>query len=65
VLGFFWAKNLQKAISFFRKKIFCHKYFIFLKTINHKLVFQERIATIIIIIDENFEETSKTDPKTI
>jgi hypothetical protein len=37
---FFGVENLQKATSFFLKRIFCHKYFylkFFLKK-NHKLI---------------------------
>jgi hypothetical protein len=58
---FFWAKNLQKEISFFFEKgIICHKFVFFLKDSKkyHKLIFKENI-TIVITIDHNFEETSE------
>jgi hypothetical protein len=56
------GKNLQMESSFFKKRIFCGIYIYiiwFFSEKNYKLNSQERIATIIITIDYNFEETFK------
>jgi hypothetical protein len=57
-----WAKNLQKATSFFLKGNILLQFIFFKKTFekNQKLIFKENIATIITpTSDYNFEETSK------
>ncbi len=60
-LFIFWVKNLQKATSFFKKGIFCHKYF-YKKIIHkkyHKFISLKKIVIVITTIDYNSEKTSK------